>query len=484
MTLARRTVRSVGWNAAANAVKTLILLARSILLARWLPVAVFGVYGGADALVSLTVTAAAFGMGGAFLHRNPHTADERQAAAVHFTLKLGFTAVWALLMLGGAWRFTGGADRLALSVLVLANAGLQLAQTPQLIYQRRVEHRRLALTDLAGVLLGTLAALALAWRGHALWALLAVDLAMMAAALVGLYLWRPVWRPRLVWAPQAMRYFLRFGRRNFTAVALWQALDRVDDLWTRLFLGEVALGYYSRAYRFAIYPRLLFANPLNAVATGLYAALHADRPRLSRAFMQTNGLLVRLGFWAAGGLALVAPEFISLVLGEKWLPMLDAFRLMLLFTLLDPLKLTIANLFVAVGRPEQAARVRAVQLAALLLGLFTLGSRWGITGVALAVNLMLLLGIGLLLWLARAHVDFSLTRLFAAPLAALALGAGLAWAGLAAFGGEGLGLALTAVFKLLFFSLGYLLLIFLLERRQTLELLRALRRAVLPERHL
>ena len=33
-------------------------------------------------------------------------------------------------------------------------------------------------------------------------------------------------------------------------------------------------------------------------------------------------------------LALVAPEFIRLALGAKWLPMLTAFRLMLVFTLL------------------------------------------------------------------------------------------------------------------------------------------------------
>ena len=70
----------------------------------------------------------------------------------------------------------------------------------------------------------------------------------------------------------------------------------------------------------------------------------------------------------AGLLALIAPEFIYLVIGRQWLPMLDAFRLMLLFTLLDPIRGTLANLFIAVGKPEKVLWARLAQLAAKLQG--------------------------------------------------------------------------------------------------------------------
>ena len=100
--------------------------------------------------------------------------------------------------------------------------------------------------------------------------------------------------------------------------------------------------------------------------------------------------------------------------------MLDAFRLMLIFTMFDPMKRTIADLFIAVGRPEKIARSRIIQLVVMVGGLFLLAPPFGITGVALAVDIMVVVGIGLLLWQAREYVTFSITRLFFMP--GLALG--------------------------------------------------------------
>lgn len=220
-----------------------------------------------------------------------------------------------------------------------------------------------------------------------------------------------------------MRYFLRFGSRVLVAGLLAQALDRVDDLWAGLYLGETLLGFYSRAYQFATYPRKILATPVNAVAGGTYAELKEDRTSLSKAFFRVNALLVRSGFLVAGLLALIAPEFIRLVLGTKWPPMLSAFCLVLVFTLFDSLKGTIADLVrMGVGKPEQVVQARLAQLVVLVLGLFVLGPRLGIAGVALAVDAMLVVGIMFLLWRARAYVDFSLPRLFAVPGLAVCLG--------------------------------------------------------------
>ena len=421
MSLAKRTVTSTAWNFAANSIRLIAALIRTVLLARWLPVSVFGVYGYAAAVVNLSAVVVNFGMGPAFLHRAPETEDEDRAAAVHFTLKLIFTLVWAALLTGYACAFTEGPTRTALLVLTVTTGGVQLAETGRLVLARRVVHRRLALLDLLSVLLATLLALALAWRGLALWALLAVDVAIAVLSPLGLYLWQPAWRPHLAWSPPVVRYFLRFGSRTFVANLISTALDRIDDLWTASNLGETALGFYSRAYAFAHYPRNILAVPINAVASGTYSELKGDRLRLSRAFFRINALLVRSSFFLAGLLALVAPEFVRLALGRKWLPMLDAFRLMLLYTLLDPIQKTVGKVFAAVGRPEQVARVRCVQLIVLVSGLFLLGPRLRVAGVALAAVAMLVVGMVILLYEVQAQVDISLWQLFAAPCMALTL---------------------------------------------------------------
>jgi O-antigen/teichoic acid export membrane protein len=446
MSLFQRSINSVSWNAGTSVARVIILFGRSVLLSRWLPKSAFGVYATATAVVAITAIFAGFGMGSAFLHRSQETEDEQAAASIHFTLKLIFTALWALLLLLGAYFFTSGPTRLALMVLTLTTTGIELAQTPKLILTRRVVHRRLALLNTANALLTTAVAIPMAWlvggggeeqaallfpfldpnwEELGLWTLLATDIVTLSLTLFFLYVWRPVWRPRLAWSRQAVRYYLGFGARDVWNGFLLRALDEVDDLWTRVYLGTIALADYSRAYTFATYPRRVLAAPINQVAGGTYAELKGDRLRLSRAFFRTNSFLIRSAFFVGGLLALTAPELILILLTEKWITMVNTFRLMLVFTLLDPIRLTVAHLFVAVGRPEEIGRARLLQLAVLVGGLFLLGPRLGIEGVALAADLMLVVGMAVLLHRAKQYVDFSWWRLFAAPALALGISLGL-----------------------------------------------------------
>ncbi len=432
MSLAERSITSVAWNVSANLIKIGVLLVRSILLARLLPVETFGVYALASSIVTFSGILPMFGMGGAYLHRAPETADEDQAAAVHLTLRLVLTTAWAIILIATACLFTENDLRLALIVLTLAFAGIYLTDTPKIILTRRVDHRRLAILDLLTALATTVVAVILAGRGFGLVALLATDVVTLVLAVVVLYVWQPVWRPRLLWLRETVRYYLRFGSRTMVGSALSEALDNLDDIWVGAYLGNMALGFYSRAYTFATYPRRVLAFPVNMVAGGTYAELKEERHQLSQAFFRTNALLVRSGFLMGGLLVVIAPEFVRLALGEKWLPMVPAFQLMAVFTLLDPIRVTVSQIFVAVGQPERIIRVRVVQLAALVAGLFAFGRPLGIVGVALVVNIVLLVGLVPLLHGAREYVDYSARRLFAVPtiavvIAALAAAAG-SWA--------------------------------------------------------
>lgn len=469
MNITDRSIQSASWNVIASGVTVSILFVRSIVLARMLPVDTFGIYAGARALVGLTAVLASFGLGAALIHRAPETEDEEQAASVHFTLTLIFSTIWAGFLILVALAFMSGQSRIAMLILVLTTFGLLLVATPKMMLTRRVAHRRLAAIQTVTALLTTAVAIILASFRITLWALLATDIVTFFVTFIGLYVWRPVWRPRLSWSPNVIRYYLDFGSKNLASVGLLNALDRLDDLWTRYVLGPTAMGYYSRAYSFATYPRAVLATPVNSVAAGTYAELKGDRILQSKAFVQVNSFLIRSGFFLAGLLVLVAPEFISLGLGEKWLPMLNVFRLMLVFTLLDPIKQTISSVFVANGRPDGVMKVRFIQLVVLIVGLVLLGSTMGIIGVALAVNAMLIVGIAVLLWKVKDFVDFSLRELFVAPSLALLIGLLLSYVCSSLPGIQGNDWH-SVVIKIIVFVSIYGFLLYILERDQISEI--------------
>jgi PST family polysaccharide transporter len=423
MSLAKRSVQSSTYNIIASIIQTAVQLGRSILLVRLLEPETFGTYRFAASIVVWTASLPQFGMGSALVHRAKESEGE-EARRVHFTLALTFNSVWVLMMITLGFFFIEEEARWVFWSLAGTQFITNINQTARLKLVRQVAFRRIALINISTSLITALVAVWLAWKGFGIWSLVSTDIVAAGVLILGYYLYRPVWRPRLGWSSEIARYLLDFGRRNFLSGPLLRTLDRLDDIWTGMFLGDTALGFYSRAYRFAAYPRNVLAQPISSVAASTYAELkYKHKPkRLSQAFFRVNALLVRSGFFLGGLMTLVAPEFIRIVMGVKWLPMLTAFRLMLIFTLLDPLKLTIASLFSAVGQPEKAVRARLIQLAVMVVGLFTLGWRWDIEGVALAVNLMLTVGIVWLLWQARAFVQFSVVRMFAMPTVALVLG--------------------------------------------------------------
>lgn len=470
MSLARRSLSSVTWNSVSNLLQVIISLVRFILLARWLALEVFDVYPLANSIIAVTAVFANFGLDGAMLHRSAESEDEGEAAAIHFTLRSLFGLIWGALMIGAAFLLEDELLRLTLIVLTLTTLLKRTVQTPQLIFTRRVLHKRLAIVEFVNSILATTIALTLAQLGAGIWALLSTDIIAGILYFFSFYVYKPVWKPRISWSGKRIRYFLRFGFQKVWADAIERGLDRLDDLWTGFLLGDFAMAYYSRAYRFAIYPRMILATPISLVAGGTYAELKGDEVRLSKAFFRTNAFLVRTGFLLAGIFALVAREFIVLAIGARWLPMLDAFRLMLIFTMFDPMKTTIADLFVAVGRPEKITRARLIQLVVMLVGLVLLAPPFGITGVALAVDVMLVVGISLLLWQAREFVQFSVRQLFLIPV--LALGVGLSAGFLivrAPFVPESHWV--TAIAKIVVFVPIYGIILLLLEWRQTTRMI-------------
>ena len=464
MSIAQRSIRSSLYTLSASGFNTIIQLFRSILLARLIAPEIFGIYSFAASFVLLTSALPNFGMSSALLHRAPESEGE-EPLCVHFTILLTLNIIWAIaIALIGALIFPQE-NRWVLWVFLATQFADNLVITSRTLLMRRVVLNRIAIIDTLSIVFSTTSALLFAWKGFGIQGLISTDVIAAIVAVLGYLVIRPPWKVRLGWSPTIARYLLDFGYRTFLGNLVGTALDYIDNLWTGQFLGKTSLGYYSRAYTFSSYPRKVLANPINIVASGTYAELKENPKQLSQAFFRANALLVRAGFFMAGLLALIAPEFIYLVIGEQWLPMLDAFRLMLLFTLLDPIRFTLSSLFIAVGKPEKLFWIRLVQLVVMIVGLFTFGNLLGISGVAIAVNLMILTSIIILLWQARTYVRFSIFRLFGSPTLALIIGLVITYVSIEISGIHGFNL-LTGVIKTLVFGIIYMGIIIILEHNE------------------
>ena len=229
------------------------------------------------------------------------------------------------------------------------------------ILDRRLAFRRIAAADALSVVM-TIVAPLMAWQGLGVWALVGEQASGYAAVqpgrVVGCKAGGRLARAR----SHTARWLIQYGWAVWLGGNLTYLLDRFDDFWIGRSLGATSLGFYARAYDFARYSRRVVANPILSVFFPTFARLQQDRARLLRAFFRAASLMIRTGGLFSLLFVLTAPEFIPLLLGPQWLPMLLTFQLMIVYTFLDPLALSASNLLSATGQPQIVFRIVAGRL--------------------------------------------------------------------------------------------------------------------------
>ncbi len=429
LSLTGHAVRGSALTVSASLFTLALGLLRSVLLARLLAPEHFGVVALAMFFIGLASRLRGFGLDNAFLHR-PIPDEAFRHTYFWLRLFLDVAAFGGLLLLVPLLGLVY-ANVPALPPVMAALVGVaflsSLSTFQEMFLRRELAFARLATVEVCAAVAMTLAGPYAAWRGWGVWALVAEQAAgaMMRFALS----WGPFrsWWPGVGWRRKDVEWFWHYGRPMWVIGNVSHVLDTFDDFWLGTALGDLALGYYNRAYTFARYTRRAFADPLMTVFTPIFAKLQHDRRRLSRAYTQAAYLILRAGFLMAGFTALMMPEFIRFVIGSKWLPMLWTFRLLVIYALLSPLVMLTQNLFFATGHPHVPRRATVVQALFFVPAVVVAADVAGIAGVALVADAMLLLGLAVMYRPLMASVDCSARRLLKWPLVALAvaLGAGL-----------------------------------------------------------
>ncbi len=422
--VASRTVRGSAYSTGASIVTLGLGFVRSVLLARLLAQEDFGVVALALFFLSVSNQLGGFGLTSALVHR---TDDLEEAIPTHFILSIGFgilTFIVVLLLSPILLYLYSDQPQMVWALIGFSAVDLFRAvnATPQAVLYKDLDFGYIATVDVISAVVMTFVAPLAAWAGLGFWSLVVERAAGVITRSSMLWVIRRPWRPRWHFSTAMARWFLRFGGFVFATRGITFLLDQFDDFWTGTALGPAQLGYYSRAYEFAHYPRRVVANPVMTVFFPAFATLQHNRLKLSQAFYRVVSLIVRAGFLLAGAFMLVAPEFIRIFLGERWMPMAFTFRLMLVYTLVDPILNAAGQLTVAVGAPQARTWISLAQLAFFVPAVIVGARGWGIDGVAVAADLMLLVGMVGLFSQLRKWVDFSVRRMLGFPLLGLALG--------------------------------------------------------------
>lgn len=420
--IAQKAVRGSAYSVAASAVTILLGAVRTYLMVLFLLPDEIGLAALAVFYVDLGRRVVGLGIRSAYIQQTD-SGEPARRTFIAMSLIVGLAGLGLVALLAPVIRFFypayTGLDYLiwfyaGFSVLMLVN------QVRDTFLEKDMAFGQIAAADILGALTKTITGPTLAYLGYGVWAIMGEFAVGTLTRFSILQFFRRHESFRPGWDRNAVKHLWEYGRSVWVSSNLAFLIDNFDDFWVGTALGKGSLGLYNKAYEFSRYPRRVVANPILSVFFPTFARLQDDRIRLSRAFFRAASLVVRFGALLSLTVILAAPEAFRLFLPGEWQPMRLTFQLMILYTFLDPLNLVAQDLLFATGHPGPIARVRRLQFLVFVPAVI-LGARFfDIEGVALAADVMILVGTVILFRQTASVVDYSARTLWFWPVIAMA----------------------------------------------------------------
>jgi O-antigen/teichoic acid export membrane protein len=284
----------------------------------------------------------------------------------------------------------------ALSWLMLFGA---VSAVHNALLVRRLDFRSKALRRLIAVLAGGAAGVTLALLDFGVWAL--VGKQAVEGLVDCLVVWRTSpWRPGREISKQDARELFGFGK-SMVGSNIVKFINRsADDMIVGVFLGPVALGYYSVAFRANVAVTEVALRATSRTALPVFAKLQGDPARMREAYYQALELAALVACPVFLGLSATAPELCLTVFGADWMPSVRPMQVLGLAGVGLAINLYLGPILIAVGQPNVFFRFSLVQGILNVLS-FAIAVRWGIEAVAWAFVARTLIVFPAVLWLLR-----------------------------------------------------------------------------------
>jgi O-antigen/teichoic acid export membrane protein len=376
-----RVVRGLAWKVISQAFTLGSQTLVAIVLARLLFPEDYGLAAMVLVFAGIVPVFSDLALGAALVQRRDLTESDRSTV---FWTTAGIGAAFTLLGVGLSWpvaAFYGEeAVQPLLAALSLTFVVTALGTTQRALLTREMDFKSLELRLMAASLLAGVLGIALAAAGYGAWAIIGQQLAAAAASTALLWAFSS-WRPAFAFSLASLRGMIGFSGNVFGTRLLFYFNRSSDNILVGRFLGTAPLGAYNLAYNVMLAPLSRLGWPIAEVLFPAFSRMQNEPARMASAWIRVNRIVGALTVPTTLGLVVVAPEFVTAVLGSRWQAAEPVIRLLAWVGLLQSLGTLNSAVLQARDRTGTLLRYAVVALVASVTA-FAVGLEWGIVGVA------------------------------------------------------------------------------------------------------
>ena len=376
--LKEKTAKGLFWGGLSNGVQQLLNLVFGIFLARLLSQSDYGMVG------MLTVFSALAGslQEGGFISalNRKKDATQRDFNAVFWTnVSVGFL-LYVVLFFSAPLiaRFYGIPELVLLARFIFIGLFISsLGIVPGAIMYKNMMVKELAVCSFVTQIISGILAVFLAWRGFAYWGIAIQTVVYVSLAqLMRYYFTR--WRPTLKFDFSPVREMIGFSSK----LIVTNMFNVINANIFPILLGKLytprEVGNYTQANKWNNMGSTLVGSMVGAIAQPVFAKTDGDTVRQKRVFRKLLRFTAFVSFPAMLGLALVAKEFIVILLTEKWIESARMMQVLCIAGAFAPISALFSNLIITRGHSTTYMWCSIAQCL-LQLGAAVLAAPYGIT---------------------------------------------------------------------------------------------------------
>lgn len=372
------------WATASNLIGRLIAFVTTMVMARLLSPADFGVVAIGLFCIGLLDSLRNFGVGEALIYRQRDGDTDSNTAfwiAIAVGVFLTLTA-WTLSPLAAGFFDNDDATGViaALSVIFVIESLMIIHATRA---QRDFQFARRAVADITKTVFKAVISISLALTGFGLWSLVIGQISGAIAGAICYWIVVP-WRPKLEFNYSAARGLMSYGQVLICLGAVAYAINRADQFSIGRHLDAEWLGYYAVAFSMV---DLLVANPARTIGQASFSAfskLAGNRQKLKQNYLDTVLFVSLLCVALGAGIFATAPSMVEVFLTSKWSPSVPVIQVLAFFAMAHAIAYSAGDVLKAVGKAKFLVWTSVVWLLVSVSALWLIAPH-GIVPVACAV---------------------------------------------------------------------------------------------------
>lgn len=385
LSLNQRALKGGIWVLSLRVIHQLFYVSRLIILAHFLQPQDFGLFGIAMLTMLILETFSQTGFEAALIQKKEGTESYLNSAWTVSVIRglFLFSLIYFISPYAAGFFNEPGAKAI-IQVLGLSILFDSFKNIGVIYFRKELEFHKQFIFQFSRTLTDFIVAVLFALLLKNVWALILGILSGKFAMLLVSYLVHP-FRPKLNFDSDKIKELILFGKWILGSSILVFLLTQGDDIFVGKILGVAMLGFYQMAYRISNAPASEISHVISQVTFPTYSKLQNDLIGLKNSYFNVLESTSLISFPIAGLIFIFAKDFTLLFLGAKWLPMVPAIQILVLWGLIRSIAATTGAVFNSVGKPKIVAKIQFIQLIFLAILIYPLTLQLNIVGTSLAV---------------------------------------------------------------------------------------------------